>query len=127
MGAFTDFVNKKMIEEDAKKVSSNLMKNIIDVAKEFISTEFDVSEDAKMQIINGMQIAVEQGPKFVITSEYDESDEKTIPVSITIEITSDKSGESEGTEGGENAPVEAPEGEGTEQTTEVPTAGNEEE
>lgn len=86
---FKDFVKQKL-NEDAKKVSSNLIKNVIDIAKEYINTEFECSEDAKLQLINGMKISVEQGPKFVITSEYDESEDKTVQVTINIDITHTK-------------------------------------
>ena len=55
MGQFTEFVKQKLEEDtSAKQVSSNLLKNIIDVIKEYVVTEFDLSEDEKMQIINNM-------------------------------------------------------------------------
>jgi len=110
MGAFKDFVNQKLNEE-AKKVSSNLLKNIIDVLKEYIATEYDLTEDEKMQIINNMQIGVEEhdkgilkkGPRFIATSNYDEGEGKSVPVEIVIEIVTDKIGQKQ-----EVAPAEEP-------------------
>jgi len=100
MGKFTEFVNQKLLKEEAKKVSTNLLKNIIDVMKEYVTTEYDLSEDEKMQIINNMEISVEEhgkgiltnSPKFVATSKYNESEGKSTPVEITIEIVTEKIG-----------------------------------
>ena len=99
MGLFTEFVKKKL-EEDVKKVSSNLLKNIIDVIKEYVVTEFDLSEDEKMQIINNMEIGVEEhgqgvlknSPKFVASSKYNESEGESVPVEISIAIVTEKLG-----------------------------------
>lgn len=99
MGAFTDFVRMKL-EEDTKKVSSNLLKNVIDVIKEYIVTEFDLSEDEKMQVINNMEIGIEThdrgvlngSPKFVATSNYNETEGETVPVEIVLEISTEKIG-----------------------------------
>ena len=112
MGAFTDFVNQKLNEE-AKKVSSNLLKNIIDVLKEYIVTEYDLTEDEKMQIINNMQIGVEEhdkgilkkGPRFIATSNYDEGEGKSVPVEIVIEIVTDKIGQKQEVEPAEEPAV----------------------
>jgi hypothetical protein len=111
MGAFTKFVQDKLNEE-AKKVSSNLLKNIIDVLKEYIVTEYDLTEDEKMQIINNMQIGVEEhdkgilkkGPRFVASSKYDEGEGKSIPVEIIIEVVTNKIGQKHEVE-----PAEEPE------------------
>jgi len=100
MGQFTEFVNKKLLKEEAKKVSTNLLKNIIDVVKEYVVTEFDLSEDEKMQIINNMEISVEEhgqgvlknSPKFLTTSNYNESEGETTPVEISIAIVTEKLG-----------------------------------
>lgn len=100
MGAFTDFVRNKLEENESKKVSSNLLKNIIDVIKEYIVTEFDLSEDEKMQVINNMEIGVEthekgvlkNSPRFVATSKYDESEGDAVPVEIMVEISTEKIG-----------------------------------
>jgi hypothetical protein len=100
MGQFTEFVKRKL-EEDTKKVSSNLLKNIIDVIKEYVITEYDLSEDEKMQIINNMEIGVEthdrgvlkNGPRFIATSKYNESEGKSTPVEINIEIVTEKIGD----------------------------------
>jgi len=99
MGLFTEFVKKKL-EEDVKKVSSNLLKNIIDVIKEYVVTEFDLSEDEKMQIINNMEIGVEKhdkgilknSPRFLATSKYNESEGEATAVEIVIEIVTEKVG-----------------------------------
>jgi len=130
MGAFTDFVNQKMNEE-AKKVSSNLLKNIIDVLKEYIVTEYDLTEDEKMQIINNMQIGVEEhdkgilkkGPRFIATSNYDEGEGKSVPVEIVIEIVTDKIGQKQEVEPAEEPAVpdevtEEPDEESTEDSGE---------
>jgi len=101
MGLFTEFVKQKL-EEDVKKVSSNLLKNIIDVIKEYVVTEFDLSEDEKMQIINNMEIGVERhdkgilknSPRFLATSEYNESEGESTKVEIVIEIVTEKIGQS---------------------------------
>ncbi|MFW6174079.1 MAG: hypothetical protein ACOC5T_10070 [Elusimicrobiota bacterium] len=111
MGKFTQFVKQKLEESESKKVSSNLLKNIIDVIKEYIVTEFDLSEDEKMQIINNMEIGVEtheQGflknsPKFVAISKYNESEGESVPVEIVIDIVTEKLGGSSEVE-----PVEEP-------------------
>lgn len=100
MGAFTDFVRSKLEENESKKVSSNLLKNIIDVIKEYIVTEFDLSEDEKMQVINNMEIGVEthergvlkNSPKFVANSNYNESEGESVPVEIMVEISTEKIG-----------------------------------
>lgn len=100
MGAFTDFVRNKLEENESKKVSSNLLKNIIDVIKEYIVTEFDLSEDEKMQVINNMEIGVEthdkgvlkNSPKFVATSNYNESEGESVPVEIMVNISTEKIG-----------------------------------
>ena len=134
MGAFKDFVNKKLNEE-SKKVSSNLLKNIIDVLKEYIVTEYDLTEDEKMQIINNMHIGVEEhdrgilkkGPKFVAASSYDEGEGKSVPVEIVIEIVTEKIGQKQevepaeeptipddATDDAEAEPVESPDESGEE-------------
>jgi len=100
MGQFTEFVNKKLLKEEAKKVSTNLLKNVIDVIKEYVITEFDLSEDEKMQIINNMKINVEEhgkgvlknSPKFLASSTYNESEGNSTPVAISIEIVTEKIG-----------------------------------
>jgi len=100
MGQFTEFVNKKLLKEEAKKVSTNLLKNIIDVVKEYVVTEFDLSEDEKMQIINNMEISVEEhgqgvlknSPKFLASSKYNESEGESVPVEISIAIVTEKLG-----------------------------------
>lgn len=100
MGAFTEFVKQKL-DEEAKKVSSVLLKNIIDVIKEYIMTEYDLTEDEKMDIINNMEIGVEEhdrgilkkGPRFIATSNYDEGEGKKVPVEITVEIVTEKIGQ----------------------------------
>lgn len=125
MGAFKDFVKNKLNEE-AKKISSNLLKNIIDVTKEYILTEYDLSEDEKMQIINNMQLGVEEhdrgilkkGPKFVIASTYDGGEGKKVPVEIVIEIVTEKIGQKQQAE-----PAEEPEM----PAEEMPEEGEEEE
>ena len=99
MGLFTEFVKSKL-EENVKKVSSNFLKNIIDVIKEYVITEFDLSEDEKMQIINNMEIGVEEhnsgvlknGPRFVASSKYNESEGEALPVEIVVEIVTEKIG-----------------------------------
>jgi hypothetical protein len=99
MGAFKEFVNKKLNEE-TKQVSSNLIKNIIDVIKEYVVTEYDLSEDNKMDIINNMEIGVEEhdkgilkkGPRFIASSNYDGGEGKQIPVEIIIELVTQKIG-----------------------------------
>lgn len=100
MGAFTEFVRSKLEENESKKVSSNLLKNIIDVIKEYIITEFDLSEDEKMEVINNMEIGVEThekgvlkgSPKFVASSKYNESEGDVVPVEIIVEISTEKLG-----------------------------------
>lgn len=126
MGQFTEFVNQKLLKEEAKKVSSNLLKNVIDVVKEYVSTEFtELSEDEKMQIINNMEIGVEENgkgvlkksPRFVASSSYNEKEGKSTPVEITVELVTEKLG------GGsaEESPAEEPE------ESEAPEVGGEEE
>lgn len=117
MGAFKEFVNQKLAqiinEQESKKVSSNLLKNVIDVLKEFIITEYDLTEDEKMQIVNNMKIEVEShdkgilkdGPKFVATSNYDEGEGKSVPVEITIEIVTEKMGQKQEVEPADNVDV----------------------
>jgi len=136
MGAFTDFVNQKLNEQEAKKVSSTLLKNIIDVIKEYVITEYDLTEDEKMQIVNNMQIGIEEhdkgvlkkGPRFVATSKYDEGEGKSVPVEIVIEVITDKIGQKQEVEPAEEPSV--PEGEG-EEAPEAPeeesTSGSDEE
>jgi hypothetical protein len=112
MGAFKDFVNNKLNEE-ARKVSSNLLKNIIDVLKEYIATEFDLTEDEKMQIINNMEIGVEdhdkgilnKGPRFIASSNYDQGEGKQVPVEIVIEIVTEKIGQKQEVEPAESPDV----------------------
>ena len=113
MGAFKDFVKQKLDEQEAKKVSSNLLKNIIDVIKEYVVTEYDLTEDEKMQIINNMQIGVEEhdkgilkkGPRFIASSNYDEGEGKSVPVEIVIEIITDKIGQKQEVEPAEEPAV----------------------
>lgn len=132
MGAFKDFVNQKLNEE-AKKVSSNLLKNIIDVLKEYIVTEYDLTEDEKMQIINNMQIGVEEhdkgilkkGPRFVASSNYDEGEGKSVPVEIVIEIVTDKIGQKQEVEPAEEPDV--PDEVASEPDEEAPTEPESEE
>jgi hypothetical protein len=115
---FKEFVNKKLNkttinEQQSKKVSSNLLKNIIDVLKEFIVTEYDLSEDAKMQIVNNMKIEIEShdkgvskdGPKFIATSNYDEGEGKTVPVEIYVEIVTEKIGQKQSVDPAEESDV----------------------
>ncbi|MFW6272625.1 MAG: hypothetical protein ACOC2U_02455 [bacterium] len=98
-GEFINFVRTKL-EEDTKQVSSNLLKNIIDVIKEYVATEYDLSEDEKMQIINNMEVGIEEhdsgvlknGPRFIATSIYSESEGESVPVEIKVEITTEKLG-----------------------------------
>lgn len=128
MGKFTDFVKQKLDESESKKVSSNLMKNIIDVIKEYVVTEFDLSEDEKMQIVNNMEIGVEphgQGvlkdsPKFIALSKYNESEGESVPVEIVVSIVTEKLGGSSKVE-----PVEEPDL-SDEEDMESPDEGGEE-
>jgi len=120
MGLFTEFVKSKLEEQNAKKVSSNLLKNIIDVLKEYVLTEFDLSDDEKMQIINNLQIGVEEhnegvlknGPRFIATSNYDESEGEKVTVEIKIDIVTEKiekkSEMNEPDESSDEIPDEAP-------------------
>jgi hypothetical protein len=102
MGKFAEFVKSKMIvEQETRKVSSNLLKNIIDILKEYIATEYDLTEDEKMQIINNMEIGVENhdkgilknGPRFIASSNYDQGQGKSVPVEIVVEIVTEKIGQ----------------------------------
>jgi len=112
MGAFTDFVKQKL-NEDVKKVSSNLLKNIIDVIKEYVVTEYDLSDDEKMQIINNMEIGIEEhdkgvvgkGPRFIATSNYNESEGESTPVEIVIEIVTEKIGQKDSVEPAEEPDI----------------------
>jgi len=93
-------LGNKILKEETKKVSSNLLKNIIDVIKEYVVTEFDLSEDEKMQVINNMEIGVEShdkgvlkgSPRFIATSTYNESEGESVPVEIFVEISTEKLG-----------------------------------
>lgn len=132
MGAFINFVNEKLkINEEVKKVSSTLLKNVIDILKEYILTEYDLSEDQKLQIVNNMDIGVEEhdkgiltkGPRFLASSYYDEGEGKKVPVEITVEIVTEKIGQKQGSESSENTDVQPNQ---SEEAPEVPPVGEEE-
>ena len=130
MGRFTDFVKQKLEEDDSgvKKVSSNLLKNIIDVLKEYVVTEYDLSEDEKMQIINNMEIGVvehgegvlKNSPKFIASSKYNETEGNAVPVEITVSLVTEKIGEKE-----EMEPAEPSEEENDEEIEDIDKGGEE--
>jgi hypothetical protein len=113
--SFKDFVSSKLNEE-AKKISSNLLKNLIDILRDYVSSEFDLSEDQKIQIINNMKISLEEhdrgvikkGPKFVATSTYNETEDKETQVEIVVEIVTEKMGKKQDVEAAEE-PMMSPE------------------
>lgn len=100
-GEFKDFVNQKLLKEESKQVSVQLTKNIIDIIRDYVVTEYDISEDEKSQILSNMKIGLEEhdkgvlkkGPKFVATSKYNETEDKEVPVEIVIEIVTEKIGQ----------------------------------
>ena len=113
MGEFIKFVNdKKLRTEEEKQVSANLTKNIIDIIRDYVISEYDISEDEKSQVLNNMKLGLEEhdkgvlkkGPKFVATSSYSESQGNEVPVEIVIEIVTEKIGQKQTEE-----PAEAPE------------------
>ena len=93
-----------------------------------------MSDDEKMQIINNLQIGVEEhnegalknGPRFIATSNYDESEGEKIAVEIKIDIVTEKIGKksemNEPDESSEEIPDEAPD----EVPVEEPENGEEE-
>ena len=109
-GKFKEFIENKLnenkINENTKSVSSNLLKNVIDVIKEFILTELELTEDQKMNITNNMEIAIEthnkgvgnNSPKFIIKSKYEGNEGKQINVQFSLDIIIDKMGKKENIE-----------------------------
>jgi len=127
-GEFTKFVNNKLLTEEAKEVSVSLTKNIIDILREYVISEYDVSEDEKAQILNNMKIGLEEhdkgilknGPRFIATSTYKEGEDDNVPVEIVIEIVTEKIGAKQSEEPAEVPSEPAPEEiEGEEETEEV--------
>jgi len=99
MGKFTDFITEKKRLEESQGVSGNLLKNLIDILHDFVQSEFDLSDDAKGQIISNMKISMEdidKGSKFVAESYYIEGENEKKPVSIDIGITSDQADAKDG-------------------------------
>lgn len=99
--SFTDFItNKNKLTEEAKKVSTALLKNLIDIINDYVVTEYDISDTQKKQIVDNMKVAMEEhnkgvvkrGPRFMATSYYDASDTETEEVEISIEIVTEKMG-----------------------------------
>jgi hypothetical protein len=128
-GEFTQFVNEKLLKEETKQVSANLTKNIIDILREYVVSEYDISDDEKSQILNNLKISIEEhdrgvggkGPKFTASSFYSEGEGIKVPVELSIEIVTESMGKGADTEEpsvepkeekGEKAeeePMEAPE------------------
>jgi hypothetical protein len=100
MGEFKNFINEKILSEQ-KQVSGNLLKNLIDIIRDFVHSEYEtLSDDIKNQIINNMKISIEDsdnGSKFVASSHYVEGEGEKTPIDITIDITSTYSGGQEET------------------------------
>jgi len=95
MGAFKEFANEKLLKEEEKQVSGNLLKNLIDILHDYIGSEFDLSDDAKTQIINNIKIGLEKqekGPRFIGTSYYLDGEGEKSPVEIVIDISTEKLG-----------------------------------
>lgn len=111
---FQEFLTKKRLEEEeSMRISSNLLKNLIDILRVYVMTEYELSEDEKDQIVDNMKVSLGQhskgalgkGPRFVATSFYNESEGQTTPVEITIEVITEKIGKGTAIE----TPVEKPE------------------
>ena len=129
-GEFSTFANDKLLTEESKEVSVSLTKNIIDILREYVISEYDLSEDEKSQILNNMKIGLEEhdkgvlknGPRFVASSVYSESEGDSTPVEITIEIVTEKIGQKSEVEPAEDMPsdldAEMPEDEPTDELEE---------
>ena len=87
--SFSEFKKQKILAEEKKQVSVSLMRNLMDILKDYVSSEFKVSSDDRAKILSNMKISQEataDGRVFNANSFYMEDDETRKDVGITIEI-----------------------------------------
>lgn len=126
--AFTKFVEEKKRLEESRKVSVSLMKNLMDLLRDYVDSELSLSSDERTQVVSNMKIEQlgEDGNKtFEASSFYMENDEIKKEINITIEITSDMFVET--LDGGMDEPMDLPDEEGEEEPTDEEETEEEEE
>ena len=91
MTRFKEFAERKQRLVEEEEVSVSLLRNLMDILRDFVESETKVSEDDQKQIIKNMKVSQESvngGKTFTATSFYMEDDETKKEIEIKVEISS---------------------------------------